>query len=82
MEISKAELFARLCGLEYRLLMYIHEIQGLMAAPVNFKDAAAFLKVQYSDIRRAIKRLVEAKALIAEGENFQVNEAVLKKEKQ
>ena len=47
---------------------------------MNFNDAAAALKVNYVDIRRSIKRLVEAKALIAEGETFRVNETVFKKE--
>ena len=82
MQFDLKGLFSSLCGLEFRLLKYINEKQGVTAAPVNFKDAAAALKVNYVDIRRAIKRLVEANALIAEGETFQVNEAVFKKEEQ
>ena len=74
-------LFLSLCGLEYRLLKYINKKQGLMAAPLNFNDAAAALKVKWTDIRRAVKNLVDANALIAEGETFQINETVFKKEK-
>ncbi len=80
MQFDLKGLFSSLCGLEFRLLKYINEKQGITAAPVNFNDAAAALKVNYVDIRRSIKRLVEAKALIAEGETFRVNETVFKKE--
>lgn len=75
-------LFSSLCGLEFRLLKYINKKQGITAAPVNYNDAAAVLKVKYSDIRRAMKNLVNAKALIAEGETFRVNETVFRKEEQ
>ncbi len=78
MQLDVQGLFLSLCGLEYRLLKYINQIQGRMAAPLNFNDAADALGVKWVDIRRAIKRLVDAKALIADGENFQINETVFK----
>lgn len=81
-KIDIAKLFQRLCRVEYELLKYINRKQGKASAPINFYDTAEFLKVDTDDIRRAIKRLVDASVLLADGDAFQINQEVYKDEVQ
>ncbi len=81
--IDVKELFNRLCGFEYELLKYINRTQGEDPAPINFSEAAIALSSEKSEVRRAIKRLVKAEVLIADGddgENFKINWEVFKSE--
>ncbi len=76
--IDVKELFNRLCGFEYELLKYINRTQGEESAPINFQEAAQSLSAGKSEVRQAIKRLVNSEVLIAEGENFKINWEVFK----
>lgn len=76
--IDEVKLFLKLCNLEYELLKYINRTQGEDAAPLNIFEAATALYITKADVRRALKRLVEAKALIADGEKFQISSEVLR----
>lgn len=79
--IDVKELFNRLCGFEYELLKYINRTQGEEPAPINFSEAAIALSADKSKVRGAIKRLVKAELLIADGadgENFKINWEVFK----
>lgn len=78
--IDVKELFNRLCGFEYELLKYINRTQGEDPAPINFSEAAIALSSEKSEVRRAIKRLVKAGVIIADGENFKINWEVFKSE--
>lgn len=78
-KIDVIELFNRLCKPEFDLLKYINRIQGESSAPINFYDAAEVLNVEKDDVRRSIKRLVEAEILIVDGGNFKINSEVYKK---
>ena len=79
-KIDVKKLFQRLIALEYELLKYVNRTQGNAAAPLNFNEAAVALSVDKDAVLRACKRLVDAKMLIAEGENFKINEEVYKDE--
>ncbi len=72
------ELFQRLCGIEYELLKYVFRTQGMESAPLNYYEAAESLSVDRNAVRRAIKRLVDADALKVDGENFKINEEILR----
>lgn len=79
-KIDIVKLFLRLDNLEFELLKYIYRTLGEMSAPVNFFEAAVALSAEKDDVRRACKRLVNAKVLLVDGENFRISEAVLKEE--
>ncbi len=79
-KIDIKKLFPRLCGLEYELLKYINRIQGEASAPIDFYAAAEALSMNKDVVRTAIRRLVKAEILIAEGEKFQINKEVYKSE--
>ncbi len=74
------KLFQSLCGFELELLKYINRTQGEASAPLNIIEAAVALSTDKNAVRRALKRLVESKVLLVNGENFQINEEVFKKE--
>ena len=64
---------------EGELLKYICRTQGEKAAPLNQFEAAIALGIDKSDVRRAFKRLVEAKVLVVDEENgvhFKINEKI------
>ena len=77
-KIDLIEVFIRLCKPEYDLLKYINKIQGERSAPINFYNAAEALHIEKDDVRRQIKRLVEAGVLIADGNDFKINSEVFK----
>lgn len=79
-KIDIKELFKRLVQLEYDLLKYINKLQGSESKPLDFEKAAGALNVSKDDVRRACKSLVNAGVLIAEGENFGINEEIYKSE--
>lgn len=79
LKIDVIEVFTRLCKPEYDLLKYINKIQGERSAPINFYNAAEVLGVEKDDVRRQIKRLVEAGVLLADGCDFQINSDIFKK---
>ena len=60
------------------MLKYVYRTQGQASAPINYYEAAEALSVDRNAVRRSIKRLVEANALIADGENFKINSAIFK----
>ncbi len=74
--IDAVKLFKKLCGVENEFLKYIIRTQGEAWAPINFYEAAVSLGLNKDDVRRACKRLVDANVLLADGENFQVNEEI------
>lgn len=79
-KIDIKALFQRLCSAEYELLVYINRTQGEASAPLNYFEAAIALSSDKNLIRKALRRLVESKALIVEGENFKINEELFKNE--
>lgn len=79
-KIDVKKLFQRTIALEYELLKYINRTQGNAAAPLNFNEAAEALSADKDALKRACRRLVDAKALIAEGENFKINDEIYKDE--
>lgn len=78
--IDVKALFQRLCAFEYELLNYINRTQGEASAPLNYFEAAIALSSDKNSIRKSLRRLVESKALIVEGENFKINEELFKNE--
>jgi len=72
------KLFQSLCGFELELLKYINRTQGEASALFNIAEAAVALSTDKNAVRRALKRLVEAKVLFVNGENFQLNEEFFK----
>lgn len=79
-KINVKEVFIRLSGFEYELLKYIYRTQGESPAPVNFYEAATALSAEKDAVRRGLKRLVDAKILLVDGEKFRIDEVVLKNE--
>lgn len=77
--IDILDLFQRLCKLEYELLKYINKIQGADSRPFNFSEAATVLNVSKQKLFGAHRRLVSCGALIADGENFRINEEIYRK---
>lgn len=78
LKFNVIELFNRLCGFEYELLKYIHKQQGTKLALADYVAAANALNTDKDAVRRGYKRLVTAEILIADGENFKINEKVYK----
>lgn len=77
--ISTEKLFRMLCGQELELLKYIYRSQGEEAAPFNFYEAAQALCMEKDDVRRAHKRLLDAKVIIADeldGKNFKISKEI------
>lgn len=79
-KIDIKTVFQCLCAFEYNLLNYINRTQGEASAPLNYFEAATALCSDKNSIRKALRRLVESKALIVEGENFKINEELFKNE--
>ena len=82
-KISTEKIFRMLCSQELELLTYFYRIQGESAAPFNFYEAAQALCMEKDDVRRAHKRLLDAKVIIADetdGKNFKINEAIFKEQ--
>ncbi len=77
-KFNVVELFNRLCGFEYKLLQYIHNQQGTKLALADYVAAATALGVDKDAVRRGYKRLVTAGVLIADGENFKIDEKIYK----
>ncbi len=77
-KIDVKTLFSRLCALEYDLLKYINLKQGEASGILDFYAAAEALNVNKDAVRTTVRRLVKAEILIAEGENFKINEEVYK----
>lgn len=77
-KINVKELFTRLCGLEYELLKYINRTQGAESGSLDFNELSAELNADKRKLYSACKRLENAGALIAEGENFRINEEIYK----
>lgn len=78
-KIDVQVLFNKLISFEYELLKYINRIQGADSRPFNFSEAATVLNVSKQKLFGAHRRLVSCGALIADGENFRINEEIYRK---
>ncbi len=76
--INANELFTRLCKTEYELLKYINRTQGAESRALDYNELSAELNADKRALYSACKRLVDCSALIAEGENFRINEEIYK----
>lgn len=77
-KINVKELFTRLCGTEFELLKYINRTQGTESRPLDYNVISEILGVDKRLLYSACKRLVNAGALIVEGENCKINEEIYK----
>ncbi len=78
-KMSKEKLFQMLCNRELELLTYIYRSQGEDAAPINFYETAQALSIEKYDVRKAFKRLVDAKIILADekdGTKFKISDEI------
>lgn len=78
-KIDITVIFDRLCAFDCEVLNYINRKQGDSSAPLNICELAERLVYDKSDVRKAVNRLVAAKILLADGENFKIAGDVFKK---
>ena len=79
-KISLKKLFDRLCSTEYEFLKLINRERGSESGPLDYNEISATLNVDKRKLYSATKRLVNTGVLIAEGENFKINEEIYKNE--